>query len=142
VFCFHRTEGLVAHRAYSWPECVRKRFKNTTNSEHDQPIAPNVLERNFEADAPNQHWVGDTNEMRTSSGGKFYLAAIIDLFSRFCVGWAVSAVNDRHLTMRALEAAIRRRCPSAGSCITATKARRTRPRTTETCSTRTASCAA
>ena len=93
---------------------VRKRFKNTTNSEHDQPIAPNVLERNFEADAPNQRWVGDTTEMRTSSGGKFYLAAIIDLFSRFCVGWAVSAVNDRHLTMRALEAAIRRRCPSAG----------------------------
>jgi transposase InsO family protein len=93
---------------------VRKRFKCTTNSEHDQPIAPNVLERKFEADAPNQRWVGDTTEMLTTSGGKFYLAAIIDLYSRFCVGWAVSAVNDRHLTMRALEAAIRRRCPSAG----------------------------
>ena len=93
---------------------VRKRFKCTTNSEHDQPIAPNVLDRKFEADAPNQRWVGDTTEMLTTSGGKFYLAAIIDLYSRFCVGWAVSAVNDRHLTMRALEAAIRRRCPSAG----------------------------
>jgi putative transposase len=93
---------------------VRKRFKCTTNSEHDQPIAPNVLERKFDADAPNQRWVGDTTEMLTTSGGKFYLAAIIDLYSRFCVGWAVSAVNDRHLTMRALEAAIRRRCPSAG----------------------------
>ena len=93
---------------------VRKRFKCTTNSEHDQPIAPNVLERTFGADAPNQRWVGDTTEMLTTSGGKFYLAAIIDLYSRFCVGWAVSAVNDRHLTMRALEAAIRRRCPSAG----------------------------
>lgn len=52
--------------------------------------------------------------MLTACGGKFYLAAIIDLYSRFCVGWAVSAVNDRHLTMRALEMAIRRRCPSAG----------------------------
>jgi putative transposase len=93
---------------------VRKRFKNTTNSEHDQPIAPNVLERNFEAPKPNQRWVGDTTEMLTSSGGKFFLAAIIDLYSRFCVGWAVSAVNDRHLTMRALVAAIRRRCPDAG----------------------------
>jgi putative transposase len=93
---------------------VRKRFKCTTNSEHDQPIAPNVLERKFDADAPNQRWVGDTTEMLTTSGGKFYLAAIIDLYSRFCVGWAVSAVNDRHLTMRALEAAIRRRCPSVG----------------------------
>jgi putative transposase len=93
---------------------VRKRFKCTTNSEHDQPIAPNVLERNFEADAPNQRWVGDTTEMLTTSGGKFYLAAIIDLYSRLCVGWAVSAINDRHLTMRALEAAIRHRCPAAG----------------------------
>ena len=93
---------------------VRKRFKNTTNSNHDQPVAANILDRNFDADAPNQRWVGDTTEMLTTSGAKFYLAAIIDLYSRFCVGWAVSAVNDRHLTMRALEAAIRRRCPEAG----------------------------
>jgi transposase InsO family protein len=93
---------------------ARKRFKCTTMSDHDQPIAANVLDRNFGAEAPNQRWVGDTTEMLTTSGGKFYLAAIIDLFSRFCVGWAVSAVNDRHLTLRALEAAIRRRCPGAG----------------------------
>jgi transposase InsO family protein len=101
-----QAEGLRAR--------MRKRFKCTTMSEHDQPIAPNVLDRNFEAAAPNQRWVGDTTEMLTTSGGKFYLAAIIDLYSRFCVGWAVSAVNDRHLTLRALEAAIRRRCPDAG----------------------------
>ena len=93
---------------------VRKRFKNTTMSEHDQPIAPNVLERNFSAAAPNQRWVSDTTEMLTASGGRFYLAAVIDLYSRYCVGWAVSAVNDRHLTIRALEMAIRRRCPEAG----------------------------
>lgn len=93
---------------------ARKRFKCTTMSDHDQPVAANVLDRNFEAEAPNQRWVGDTTEMLTTSGGKFYLAAIIDLYSRFCVGWAVSAVNDRHLTMRALEMAIRRRCPDVG----------------------------
>jgi len=93
---------------------VRKRFKCTTMSDHDQPIAANVLDRNFEADAPNQVWVGDTTELLTSTGGKFYLAAIVDLFSRFCVGWAVSAVNDRHLTMRALDEAIRRRRPAPG----------------------------
>lgn len=93
---------------------LRKRFKSTTMSEHDQPIAPNVLARDFAAPAPNQRWVGDTTEMLTTSGGKFYLAAIVDLYSRYCVGWAVSAVNDRHLTMRALEVAIRRRCPEAG----------------------------
>ena len=92
----------------------RKRFKCTTMSDHDQPVAANILDREFEAEAPNQRWVGDTTEMRTASGGKFYLAAIIDLYSRYCVGWAVSAVNDRHLTMRALEEALRRRCPGAG----------------------------
>jgi transposase InsO family protein len=52
--------------------------------------------------------------MLTVSGAKFYLAAIVDLYSRFCVGGTMCAVNDRHLTMRALEAASRRRCPSAG----------------------------
>ena len=93
---------------------ARKRFKNTTNSKHDQPVAANVLDRKFEAAAPNQRWVGDTTELLTISGAKFYLAAIVDLFSRFCVGWAVSAVNDRHLTIRALASAIRRRCPEAG----------------------------
>lgn len=101
-----RSDGLRAR--------PRKRFKCTTNSDHDQPVAPNILARNFDAEAPNQRWVGDTTEMLTVTGAKFYLAAIIDLYSRFCVGWAVSAVNDRHLTMRALAAAIRRRCPKVG----------------------------
>ncbi len=93
---------------------ARKRFKCTTTSDHDQPVAANLLGRRFEADAPNQVWVGDTTELLTSTGGKFYLAALIDLYSRFCVGWAVSAVNDRHLTMRALAEAIRRRQPPRG----------------------------
>ena len=47
-------------------------------------------------------------------GGKLYLAAILDLFSRFVVGWAVSAVHDRHLTLAALTAALNRRCPETG----------------------------
>ena len=90
----------------------RKRFKMTTMSDHDHPIADNVLDRQFEADAPNQRWVGDTTEMLVGSGGRLYLAAILDLFSRFIVGWAVSAVNDRHLTIKALEMALKRRCPA------------------------------
>jgi transposase InsO family protein len=93
---------------------ARRRFKCTTKSDHSQPVASNVLGRNFEAAGPNQRWVGDTTELLTTTGGKFYLAAIVDLYSRFCVGWAVSAVNDRHVTMRALEMALRRRCPEAG----------------------------
>ena len=46
--------------------------------------------------------------------GRVFLAAVVDLFSRFVVGWALSAVNDRHLVLKALEMAIRRRCPDAG----------------------------
>ena len=101
-------DGLVAR--------LRKRFKLTTMSDHDQPVAANILDRRFEADAPNQRWVGDTTEfvIGPSGTGKLYLAAILDLFSRFIVGWAVSAVNDRHLTIAALEAALTRRCPEIG----------------------------
>ena len=111
-------------------------------SEHDQPIAPNVLDRNFEASAPNQRWVGDTTEMLTANGGKFYLAAIIDLYSRYCVGWVVSAVNDRHLTIRALAMAIRRRCPETGLLHHSDQGSTTRARTTATSSSSTASRAA
>jgi transposase InsO family protein len=100
-----QSEGLEAR--------VRKRFKCTTMSDHDQPVAANLLDREFEAEAPNQRWVGDTTELLVD-GGKLFLASIVDLFSRFVVGWALSAVNDRHLTIRALEMAIRRRCPQAG----------------------------
>jgi putative transposase len=80
----------------------RKRFKCTTMSDHDQPIAANLLDRQFTAAAPNQRWVGDTTEFVIGESGKLYLAAILDLFSRLIVGWAVSAVNDRHLTLKAL----------------------------------------
>ena len=93
---------------------ARKRFKCTTMSDHDQPVAGNLLDRQFTADAPNQRWVGDTTEFVIGESGKLYLAAILDLFSRFVVGWAVSAVNDRHLTLKALGMALRRRGPDAG----------------------------
>lgn len=101
-----REDGLVAR--------ARKRFKQTTMSDHDQPVAANLLDRQFAADGPNQRWVGDTTEFVIGSSGKLYLAAILDLFSRFIVGWAVSAVNDRHHTLKALQMAIKRRCPEAG----------------------------
>jgi len=93
---------------------ARKRFKMTTTSDHDQPVAANLLDRQFDAQAPNQRWVGDTTELLIGTSGKLYLAAILDLFSRFIVGWAVSAVNDRHLTIKALEMALKRRGPEAG----------------------------
>jgi len=101
-----QVEGLRAR--------VRKRFRSTTMSDHDQPIAANLLDRQFDAARPNQRWVGDTTEFVIGSGAKLYLAAILDLYSRFVVGWALSAVNDRHLTIRALDMAVKRRCPEAG----------------------------
>ena len=58
--------------------------------------------------------MGDTSEFVVGSSGKLYLAAILDLFSRFVVGWAVSAVNNSHLVIRALEMAAKRRGPAAG----------------------------
>jgi putative transposase len=100
-----RQEGLRAR--------VRRRYKCTTMSEHDQPVAANLLERRFEAEKPNQRWVGDTTEILTGNG-KLFLAVVLDLFSRYVVGWALSASNDRFLTMKALDMAIRRRCPEAG----------------------------
>jgi putative transposase len=99
-------EGLQAR--------ARKRYKATTTSDHDQPVAANLLNREFTAPAPNQRWVGDTTEFVIGSSGKLYLAAILDLFSRFVVGWAISAINDRHLVLRALDAALKRRCPDSG----------------------------
>jgi len=86
-----RSEGLQAR--------VRKRYRCTTMSDHDQPVAANILDRRFEAERPNQRWVGDITEILTG-GGKLYLAVILDLFSRMVVGWALSAANDRHLAPR------------------------------------------
>lgn len=91
----------------------RKRFKGCTDSNHHQPVAANILARRFEAERPNQRWVGDTTELITGNG-KLFLAVILDLFSKYVVGWALSASNDRHLTIKALDMAIRRRCPEDG----------------------------
>ena len=93
---------------------VKKRYKVTTDSDHDQPIADNLLQQAFTAERPNQRWVGDTTELVIGESGKLYLAVILDLFSRFVVGWAISACHDRHLTIKALEMALKRRCPEIG----------------------------
>jgi transposase InsO family protein len=100
-----RQEGLKSR--------IRRRYRCTTMSEHDQPIAPNLLGQDFQAEAPNRRWVGDTTELVAGSG-RLFLAAILDLYARLVVGWAVSAVNDRVLAGRALEQALRRRAPDGG----------------------------
>jgi transposase InsO family protein len=92
---------------------VRRRWVKTTDSKHDQPVAANVLDRNFEATAPNQRWAGDVTYLRTPDGW-LYLAVILDLYSRRVVGWALSPFNDRRLALRALEMAVKRRRPAPG----------------------------
>jgi transposase InsO family protein len=91
----------------------KRRFVHTTDSNHEHPIAPNVLERDFEAKAPNEAWVGDVTYISTGEGW-LYLAVLIDLFSRRVVGWATSASNDTELAMRALHQALRARRPLPG----------------------------
>ena len=61
-------------------------------SDHDLPVTANLLDRQFTAARPNQRWIADSTEFPIGNGGKLYLAAILDLYSRFIVGWAVSAV--------------------------------------------------
>jgi putative transposase len=91
----------------------KRRFVRTTDSKHDDPIAPNVLERKFETKTPNEAWVGDVTYIATAQGW-LYLAVLLDLFSRRVVGWATSDTNDTTLALAALDHALRSRHPRAG----------------------------
>ena len=93
--------------------CRKRRFVRTTNSNHDDPVAPNVLDRDFAAAAPNEAWVGDVTYIATAEGW-LYLAVLLDLFSRRVVGWATSELNDRELALAALQQAARTRRPGPG----------------------------
>ncbi|MBK8943572.1 MAG: IS3 family transposase [Polyangiaceae bacterium] len=100
-----RENGLVARR--------KKRFRATTDSKHEDPIAPNLLARDFTASGPNEAWVTDVTAVWTLAGWLF-VAAILDLYSRRVVGWATSANNDRDLALDALRAALTARRPPPG----------------------------
>lgn len=91
----------------------KRRFKATTDSKHNLPVAENVLDRKFEVDAPDVAWVTDITYVWTSEGW-LYLAAILDLFSRRVVGFAMSEHIDRALVLEALRVAVGRRLPNAG----------------------------
>jgi putative transposase len=97
-----RKNGLVA--------VIRRRFRKTTDSKHDFPIAPNLLGRDFTVVKPNASWVTDITFIWTLQGW-LYLAIVIDLFSRRVVGWATSRNVDRHLALAALDMAVRARRP-------------------------------
>lgn len=88
-----------------------KKFKATTNSKHNLPVAPNLLQQDFSATAANQKWVGDITYLWTEEGW-LYLAVVIDLYSRLVVGWAMSERMTADLVCQALKMALwRRRMP-------------------------------
>ena len=98
-----KRQSLVAKAA--------KKFKATTDSAHDRPVAPNLLEQDFSADAPNQKWVCDITYLWTGESW-LYLAVVLDLFSRMVVGWAMDKRMKTKLVCDALQMALwRRRMP-------------------------------
>lgn len=95
-----KKQGLIAKAG--------RKFKATTNSKHNLPVAPNLLEQNFHADAPNQKWVSDITYIETREGW-LYLAVVLDLYSRLVVGWSMSERMNKALVMDALKMALWRR---------------------------------
>jgi len=90
-----------------------RRYKSTTKRNKKDPVAPNLLKRDFSTDRPNQKWLTDITYIPTREGW-LYLAAVLDLYTRRIVGWAMSERMTAALTIRALKMAIRQRQPEAG----------------------------
>ncbi len=91
----------------------RRRWRRTTDSSHREPIAANLLDRNFTAKAPDRAWVADTTYLPVL-GGFLFLVVILDLFSRKVVGWSVGDRLDAELSSEALRRAVARRHPGPG----------------------------
>jgi len=90
-----------------------KSYRVTTDSKHNYPVAPNLLNREFTVSEPNRVWVSDITYLRTGAGW-MYLAVILDLFSRMVVGWSMSGQITADLVINALRMAYFRRKPKAG----------------------------
>lgn len=86
---------------------VVKKYKATTNSKHDLPVADNLLNRNFKSDKPNQKWVTDITYIATDEGW-LYLAGVMDLYGRRIVGWSMDSRMKTELVASALKQAIGR----------------------------------
>ena len=101
-----REAGLMVHR--------RKSYRvPTTDSTHQYPVAPNLLDQQFRVPELNRVWVADITHVPTREG-TLYLAAVLDLGSRRCIGWAMRNDLDRELTLSALRMACAARRPSPG----------------------------
>jgi putative transposase len=83
----HRMAKIM--RDNGWRAKAAKKYKATTNSKHSLPVAPNLLEQDFNADRPGQKWVSDITYIWTDEGW-LYLAVVLELYSRRVIGWAIS----------------------------------------------------
>lgn len=99
-----RKQGITAKQ--------KKRYKQTTKANAAHPVAPNLLDGDFMAEAPNEKWTTDITYISTLEGW-LYLAVVLDLFSRRIVGWAMSARMTSDLVIDALHMALRKRQPPA-----------------------------
>jgi putative transposase len=92
----------------------KRKFRcTTTDSNHDLPVAENLLNRQFDPEAPNGRWVADITYVPTREGW-LYLAAVEDLYSRRVVGWSMADHMESRLVVDALELAVQRRLPTEG----------------------------
>lgn len=94
----------------------RRKFAHTTDSRHDLPVASNVLDRQFNPQAPDRGWVADITYIRTGRGW-LYLAVVLDLYSRKVVGWAMAPNMAAELVCTALRMAIVLRKPAPGLIV-------------------------
>lgn len=90
-----------------------KKYRATTDSKHNHPVAENLLDRDFTVEAPDEVWVSDITYIPTGEGW-LYLAALKDLFQKKIVGWSMGERITKELTVSALEMAIDRRRPPVG----------------------------
>jgi putative transposase len=93
---------------------TKRKFKQTTDSNHSMPVAENLLDRQFGPEEPNASWCADITYIPTREGW-LYLAVVEDLFSRAVVGWSMSETMTSRLVVDALEMALARRLPLKGS---------------------------
>lgn len=94
---------------------TKRKFKSTTDSNHAKPVAPNLLQQNFTAPAPNRVWTSDISYIRTDEGW-LYLCIVLDVFSRAIVGWSMSDRMTAGLVEDAITSAIKQR-PGATETI-------------------------
>lgn len=92
---------------------IKRKYRVTTQSQHDLPVAGNVLNRQFNPSKPDQAWVADITYVWTVQGW-LYLAVVMDLYSRRIVGWCMDRSMSQALTLRALMMALNLRQPEAG----------------------------